>query len=151
MCQNWMMRNTVLHHGNRCQICWKKGFSSSMKILTAILTQSLRMKVEEDEFPCLLSNLSFLSDMQTDQLDLSVLTHRVCQVLRQHGQTRNNMDIGCSHHIFWQIWRRNFMKSIVKMLYNSSSVLKTEFWTSKLLENFKCEILPGLALTKWLI
>ena len=47
-----------------------------MKILTAILTQSLRMKVEEDKFPCLLSNLSFLSDMQTDQLDLSVLTHR---------------------------------------------------------------------------
>ena len=45
-------------------------------------------EVEEDEFPCLLSNLTFLSDMQTDQLDLSVLTHRVCQVtvLRQHGQ-----------------------------------------------------------------
>ena len=54
-------------------------------------------------FPCLLSNLSFLSDMQTDQLDLSVLTHRVCQVPRQHGKTRNIMDIGHSHHIFWQI------------------------------------------------
>ena len=54
-------------------------------------------------FPCLLSNQSFLSDMQTDQLDLSVLTHRVCQVPRQHGQTRNIMDIGCSHHVFWQI------------------------------------------------
>lgn len=54
-------------------------------------------------FPCLLSNLSFLSDMQTDQLDLSVLTHRVCQVPRQHGQTGNIMDIGHSHHVFWQI------------------------------------------------
>ena len=62
-------------------------------------------EVEEDEFPCLLSNLTFLSDLQTDQLDLSVLTHRVCQVTvpRQHGQTRNIMDIGHSHHVFWQI------------------------------------------------
>ena len=62
-------------------------------------------EVEEDEFPCLLSNLTFLSDMQTDQLDLSALTHRVCQVtvLRQHGQTRNIMDIRHSHHVFWQI------------------------------------------------
>ena len=62
-------------------------------------------EVEEDEFPCLLSNLTLLSDMQTDQLDLSVLTHRVCQVRvpRQHGQTGNVMDIGHSHHVFWQI------------------------------------------------
>src|SRR4051812_44151624 len=52
-------------------------------------------------FPCLLSNLSFLSDMQTDQLNLSALTHRVCQVLRWHGQSGNIMDIGWSHHIFW--------------------------------------------------
>ena len=42
-------------------------------------------------------------------------------------------------------------ESIVKMLYNSSSVPKTEFQRSKLLEFFKHEILPGLVLTKWLI
>ena len=60
-------------------------------------------EVEGDKFPCLLSNLTFLSDMQTDQLNLTVLTHRVCQVTvpRQHGQTGNI--IGHSHHIFWQI------------------------------------------------
>jgi hypothetical protein len=44
-----------------------------------------------------------LSDMQTDQLDLSARTHRVCQVPRLHGQTGNTMVIAVFRLIFLQI------------------------------------------------
>ena len=76
---------------------------------------------------------------------------RVCQVLRLQGQAGNTMNIALSHHVFLQIWRMNSRRSIIKMLYNSTSAWITKLRRRKVLEFFKHKILPGLALTKLLI
>jgi len=55
------------------------------------------------DYHTLLSNLSFLSDTRTDQLDLSMHTHRDCQDLRLHGQTVSTMGIALSHPTFLPI------------------------------------------------